>query len=370
MHLQNTANTILPEVRVADKLTAMITYWDNELLCRFANAACVSWYGISPEQMVGKMTLSQFLGSMYEQAFPYITGAFEGKEQHYERSIPLPNGTGVRHALITISPDMVNGKINGIVAHVADVSRLKLLEQQIEDSNRIISSQNNNLLNFANIVSHNLRSYANNLEIMLGMYEVEDDPRERAQLFGFLRDISANFKTTVRNLSDIVKVHNLGKAPLQPVNLNSYVVLVLEMLRTKMEATSAVIVNNINPHVEIDANPAFLESIILNFLDNSLKYRHETRAPHVELTSMQVGGETVLSIRDNGMGIDLEKYGHKLFGMYNTFHGNEDATGIGLYITKFQVESMGGYIGVESKVDYGTWFRIYFRTSTQTTLPL
>ena len=370
MHLQNTANTILPEVRVADKLTAMITYWDNDLLCRFANAACNNWYGIPPEDMVGKMTINQFLGSTYAQILPYITGAFEGKEQHYERSIPLPDGSGARHALITISPDMVNGKINGIVAHVADVSRLKLLEQQIEDSNRIISSQNNNLLNFANIVSHNLRSYANNLEIMLGMYEVEDDPKERAQLFGFLRDISANFKTSVRNLSDIVKVHNLGKAPLQPVNLNSYVVLVLEMLRTKIVATGAVIVNNINPHVEIDANPAFLESIILNFLDNALKYRHETRPPHVELTSMEVGGETVLSIRDNGMGIDLEKYGHKLFGMYNTFHGNADATGIGLYITKFQVESMGGHIGVESKVDYGTWFRIYFRTSTQTTLPL
>ena len=370
MHLQNTANTTLPELQVADKLTAMITYWDNQLLCRFANAACMSWYGIPPEEMVGKMTINQFLGSMYEHVFPYIMGAFEGREQHYERSIPLPDGTGVRHALITISPDVVNGVVNGIVAHVADVTRLKLLEQQIEDSNRIISSQNNNLLNFANIVSHNLRSYANNLEIMLGMYAVEDDPNERKILFGFLRDISSNFKTTVRNLSDIVKVHNLGKAPLQPVNLNSYVVLVLEMLRTKIDATGATVVNNINPHVEIDANPAFLESVILNFLDNALKYRHETRLPLVELTTLQVGPETVLNIRDNGMGIDLDKYRHKLFGMYNTFHGNEDATGIGLYITKFQVESMGGYIGVESKVDYGTWFRIYFRTSTQTTLPL
>ena len=370
MHLPHTANNILPEVRVADKLTAMITYWDNDLLCRFANAACNSWYGIPPEEMVGKMTINQFLGSTYAQILPYITGAFEGREQHYERAIPLPDGSGTRHALITISPDMVNGKINGIVAHVADVSRLKLLEQQIEDSNRIISSQNNNLLNFANIVSHNLRSYANNLEIMLGMYETEDDMVERMQLFGFLKEVSTNFKTTVNNLSDIVKVHNLGKAPLQPLNLNSYVVLAMDMLRTKIATTGATVINCINPHLEIEANPAFLESILLNFLDNALKYRHEERSPHVELTTLQVGAETVLSIKDNGVGIDLEKHRHKLFGMYNTFHGNEDATGIGLYITKFQVESMGGHIGVESKVDQGTWFRIYFRTSSQTALPL
>lgn len=370
MHLQNTANTILPEARVADKLTAMITYWDNELMCQFANAACQSWYGISPEEMVGKMTISQFLGGSYDQLLPYIKGAFEGREQHYERAIPLPDGSGSRHALITISPDIVSDEVKGIVAHVADVTRMKVLEQQIEDNNRIISSQNNNLLNFANIVSHNLRSYANNLEIMLGMYETEEEPAEKKLLFGFLKEVSTNFKTTVNNLSDIVKVHNLGKAPLQPVNLNSYAMLAIEMLRTKIAATGATIANCIHPNIEIEANPAFLESIILNFLDNAIKYRHEERSAHVELTTLQVGAETVLSIHDNGKGIDLEKYRHKLFGMYNTFHGNEDATGIGLYITKFQVESMGGHIGVESKVGQGTWFRIYFRTSAQTALPL
>jgi len=370
MPLHNTANTIPSEMLVADKLTAMITYWDNDLICRFANAACTVWYGLAPEQMIGKMTIMQLLGSIYDQSLPYITGALEGKEQHYERAIPLPDGSGTRHALITISPDVEDDTVKGIVTHVADVSRLKILEQQIEDSNRIISSQNNNLLNFANIVSHNLRSYANNLEIMLSMYENEENQTERKQQFGFLKEVSANFKTTVNNLTDIVKVHNHGKAPLHPINLHSYVLLAIDMLRTKITATGATIANCVNPYIEIDANPAFLESIVLNFLDNAIKYRHAIRAPVIELTTMQIGNETVLSIRDNGRGIDLEKYRHKLFGMYNTFHGNDDATGIGLYITKFQVESMGGHIGVESKVDHGTWFRIYFRTSPQTALQL
>ena len=68
----------------------------------------------------------------------------------------------------------------------------------------------------------------------------------------------------------------------------------------------------------------------------------------------------VLSIQDNGLGIDLERHGHKLFGMYKTFHKNKDARGIGLFITKNQIEAMGGKIEVESQVGVGTTFNIYF----------
>ena len=71
-------------------------------------------------------------------------------------------------------------------------------------------------------------------------------------------------------------------------------------------------------------------------------------------------GKKVLTISDNGLGIDLEKYKDSLFGMYKTFHKHPDSRGIGLFITKNQVEAMGGKIEVESKVGEGTAFKIYF----------
>ncbi len=70
---------------------------------------------------------------------------------------------------------------------------------------------------------------------------------------------------------------------------------------------------------------------------------------------------TVLQVKDNGLGIDLKKYGDKLFGMYKTFHGNKDARGIGLFICKNQIETMGGKIEVESELDIGTTFKIYIK---------
>jgi len=71
-------------------------------------------------------------------------------------------------------------------------------------------------------------------------------------------------------------------------------------------------------------------------------------------------GKCVLEIKDNGLGIDLEKHGRKLFGMYKTFHKNKNSRGIGLFITKNQIESMGGNIEVESKTNIGTTFKIFF----------
>lgn len=84
------------------------------------------------------------------------------------------------------------------------------------------------------------------------------------------------------------------------------------------------------------------------------------RKPVVRLTAEADGDYTVLSIKDNGLGIDLEEHGSKLFGMYKTFHENPDARGIGLYITKNQVEAMNGKITVDSEVGKGTTFKIYF----------
>ena len=74
----------------------------------------------------------------------------------------------------------------------------------------------------------------------------------------------------------------------------------------------------------------------------------------------KINGFTVLSVFDNGLGIDLNKNANKIFGMYKTFHQNDDARGLGLFIIKNQIEAMGGKIDLESELGIGTTFNIYF----------
>ena len=103
-----------------------------------------------------------------------------------------------------------------------------------------------------------------------------------------------------------------------------------------------------------------MDSIIHNLLTNAVKYKHPDRNPIISVNTKKEGNKIVLSVKDNGIGIDLRKNGDKLFGMYKTFHANDDARGIGLYITKNQIEAMGGNILVYSEVDKGTTFKVYF----------
>ncbi len=96
-------------------------------------------------------------------------------------------------------------------------------------------------------------------------------------------------------------------------------------------------------------------------ITNAIKYSSPDRAPVIQLSTEKIPGFIVLSVKDNGLGIDLEKFGERLFGMYVTFHKHKDARGFGLYITKNQVEAMDGRIEVESKPGEGSTFKIYFK---------
>lgn len=98
----------------------------------------------------------------------------------------------------------------------------------------------------------------------------------------------------------------------------------------------------------------------MNFITNGIKYKHPERKFKLSLNLSKDESYSILTIKDNGLGIDLKKYGNKLFGMYKTFHSHENARGMGLYITKNQIEAMGGKIEVESKVGVGTTFKIFF----------
>lgn len=111
----------------------------------------------------------------------------------------------------------------------------------------------------------------------------------------------------------------------------------------------------------IFTNKSYFESILLNLMTNSLKYKDEVRKLKIEISSKVKENKTIITFKDNGIGIDLERNKDKIFGLYQRFHDYADSKGLGLYLVKSQVESMGGTISVESEVDKGTSFKITFK---------
>ncbi len=253
-----------------------------------------------------------------------------------------------------------NGISNGLVGIGLDISNIKQKEKELRNLISVTSQQNKKLIDFAHIVSHNLRSHSANFSMLLDFLVHETDEDEKAQIVTMLTTASGNLLETLNNLNDVVAITTQIDAKKSTINLNGILNKIANKSTHFLTEHNAEIINSISKSDTIKVVPTYLEGILMNFISNSVKYRHPDRSPIIKFSSKKTKDYTILTIEDNGLGIDLNKYGDKLFGMYKTFHSHGNAKGIGLYIVKNQIEAMNGKITVDSTVGKGTKFEIYF----------
>ncbi|AXT57226.1 PAS domain-containing sensor histidine kinase [Aquimarina sp. MMG015] len=253
-----------------------------------------------------------------------------------------------------------NKEIIGIRGVFQDIDDIKRKEVSLQKSVDIIAAQNSRLFNFAHIVSHNLRSHTSNLSLLVQLIEDIDDPKEKEELIKEVKTISTNLNTTIEHLNEIVTIQTNNKQERVPIKFKDALKLVVNGISHMISNSNADIQADFNEVEEIAYIPAYLESILLNLITNAIKYKHPDREPIIFIKTYVDDGNKFLKVSDNGVGIDLKLFKDKVFGMYKTFHYNKDAVGIGLFLTKNQVESMDGTISVESEVNKGTTFTIGF----------
>ena len=246
------------------------------------------------------------------------------------------------------------GVISHFVMLVNDITEKKLLTENLTE-------HNDRLQNYAHIVSHNLRSHTGNLAMLLELSEIDDKQRIDQELFDHIKAASANMNETVGHLSEIVEIQNLIKNTLVPQNLRKRIKKALENVQATLSQINGKVSIKVNEEFMVYAIPSYLDSILLNMLTNAIKYRSPNHPLHLKVVAKNSNGRTSLSFTDNGLGIDLDRYGTKIFGMYKTFHDHKNAKGIGLFMTKNQLEAMGGGIEVISKPNVGSTFTIYFK---------
>ncbi|MFB9057562.1 PAS domain-containing protein [Mariniflexile ostreae] len=246
-----------------------------------------------------------------------------------------------------------------MIGTVVDITHRKERQAARAENLNIITNQNNRLQNFAHIVTHNLKEYAGNFESLLEFYDDAETESEKKDLITHLKTVSESLSKTIVNLNEIVSKQFTKEIERENLSVYQCIKDTLKMLSIEAASKKAVFHNNVSPDITIYANRSYLESIIQNLATNALKYAHPNRTPVVTIESHLSELEILtVTVTDNGLGIDLNKYGKDIFGLYRTFHGNENAEGVGLYLTKSQIETLGGKIEVSSKVNVGTTFTI------------
>jgi len=251
-----------------------------------------------------------------------------------------------------------NGKCITIRGIFQNIDEIKTKELNLQASLDLLGDQNKRLQNFAHIVSHNLRSHSGNLQFMVNIFDEDISIADRTEIFTNIRSISESLATTIDHLNEIVKIQTEISKELRPVDILQIFKSTQSALDSNISETRAIICCDFSECPIVNYVPAYLESIFLNLLTNSLKYRQPGRSPRIVCNSYWEDGHPYVTFEDNGSGIDLDRHGEKVFGMYKTFHKNTNAKGIGLFITRNQIESLGGTIKIESTVNVGTKFTI------------
>jgi len=234
-----------------------------------------------------------------------------------------------------------------------------------ETSHHLLKQRHQQLSGFTHILTHNLRTHAYNIMMLAGLADRNKLDAYHADLLDKITMVSDNLIATIEQISGVIKV-NENVIESEVLRFEEITGNVLSVMRAELDVHEASIETDfIVPAVFFPR--LYLDSILMNLISNSIKYRKEHEEPEV-LISTYLDEEkncVILEYQDNGIGIDLDRYGSKIFGLYKTFTHRPGAHGVGLFLVKTQIESQGGYIVVESKLDVGTIFRIFFKPGTQ-----
>lgn len=329
--------------------------------------------GYTSEELIGKYTPKIFhieseIEERAKQLSKEYNRTFEGFEiLTYHAKIGKPNTLEWTYkrkdgstfsVLLSITAVKQNERISGYLGVAVDISELKKAEAEIQSLLDITNEQNHRLKNFTSIVSHNLRSHSFGISGMMEILQNSFPDYFQNEMMQLLFGATENLKRTIEDLTAVIKV-NLAQENYEFVDIGIMVQKNIESLALQILESKLKIEINFPNQLLVRGIPAYLDSIVLNLITNAIKYKSNDRNSYLKISSFIKEKMIAIQFEDNGQGIDLKRHGDKLFGMYKTFHENKEARGVGLFISKNQIETMGGKIEVESTVGVGTKFIVF-----------
>jgi hypothetical protein len=306
------------------------------------------------------MHASELFPARFSKFKEYFDRALHGEVVKYNSNHAVVRDQRKLSLNIIFQPIYDHGKLIAVANIAVDVTELADKEENSEKLNKELVLQNQRLYQYSHVISHNLRSpIATLMGIVNVVEEFKEDKPLVNQLLGKLRTTALKLDTIIQDLNLILNQTSKETVSTQRVNLSDLVDGIIELMGN-IKDQGVEIQYNFKEVPEIVSVKGYLHSIMYNLISNSVKYKKINEPCLVKISSKKTDeGMVCIEVSDNGMGIDLQQYGTKLFGFYKRFHGHVEGKGIGLNITRTQVEILGGKITVESQVNVGSTFRVY-----------
>jgi len=233
---------------------------------------------------------------------------------------------------------------------------LKEKNTQLLESNEELIRHNNELQQFSYTVSHNLRGPVASLGGLINIFNHQNQSKENQELLAHIDKSLLTLESTIQDLSQIIDIRNNLSQIRQKIILHDELIQIRSLLGRELSDHHVEIETDFSAASEIYAVKHMVDSILYNLISNAIKYRSPDRKPHIKIFTRKNDSQLILSVADNGLGLDVEKNREKLFGLYKRFHTHMDGRGLGLFLVKLQTQSMGGTIDIVSKIGSGSTF--------------
>jgi len=350
-----------------DMAGSILIVIDRDQRIKMLNKKGLEILGIAhEEEVLGKNAFNYFASKTERDAliegFKKVINKEVELVEYYERKIVSKRGeeriVGWHNSLL----EDMSGKIIGILSSGDDITEKKFRERALKEMVMKLEKSNEQLEGFAYMSTHDLRAPVANLMALLNLFNKENPADEENKfIFGKIEESVKILNNTLGDLIDIVAVNKNKFDEKIEIDLEETLKDVMESIKEDLNTSQIHVNYDFSKCKEVNYPATQFRSIMINMLTNAIKYRSPERKPEVIITATREKGFVCLQFSDNGLGIDLRKYGSKLFQMNKRFHLGTEGKGVGLFIIKSQVEAMGGKVSVDSELGRGTTFRVYIK---------
>ncbi|MGM0579513.1 MAG: tetratricopeptide repeat protein [Bacteroidota bacterium] len=232
--------------------------------------------------------------------------------------------------------------------------------KELRDSNKQLLQYNTQLEQFTYAISHNIRAPIARLLGLTQIFGKLSDDKEKSYVISMVKQSSEDLDDVINDLHNILEIKTSNEQAHEEVNLEEQLDKAKKELSSEISEANASITQNLSQAASILALGNYFEEIFKQLISNSLKFRNKKKKCLIKIYSKVDSHNVTIVYKDNGLGIDLNKFGHQIFGLYKKFNISKEGKGVGLYIVKNQIEKMGGLIEIESKPGDGVTFNMVF----------
>ena len=240
------------------------------------------------------------------------------------------------------------------------------LQSELVEANKILTEtntelikHNNELRQFSFSVSHNLRGPVASLLGLIALIDQKSIKGENIEIFNHIQSSTERLDNIIKDLIKIIDIRQDIFQIRQKISLEQEFKSIHDILEHEIYTHHVAFRNDFSQCEEIYSVKPMIHSILYNLISNSIKYRSLDEAPVIEIYSEKKRDQFVLTIKDNGLGIDLNTHKDDVFKLYRRFHRHVEGRGLGLYLVKLQCEALGGTVHVESELNKFTKFTLH-----------